>query len=103
MNRYSNNFIANQLALTVAREGSPLDTLAQRTDPLHNAGSALSEWLRDRAGSPDASHFADGSGLSARNRTTAHALVTLLRYAWNDLRIHGPFLASLPERLRTLE
>ena len=25
MNRYSNNFIANQLALTVAREGSPLD------------------------------------------------------------------------------
>jgi D-alanyl-D-alanine carboxypeptidase/D-alanyl-D-alanine-endopeptidase (penicillin-binding protein 4) len=96
MNRFSNNFIANQLALAIERGGSPRDSLVDRTDPLHRAGSALSKWLRETAGSADASHFADGSGLSTRNRTTAQALVTLLRYAWNDLRIHGPFLASLP-------
>lgn len=96
MNRYSNNFIANQLALAIARAQAPRDSLAERTDPLRRAGSVLAEWLRETAGSADASQFSDGSGLSTRNRTTAHALVTLLRYAWNDLRVHGPFLASLP-------
>lgn len=95
MNRYSNNFIANQLALSISRESYP-DSLLAPSDPLRRAGAALSRWLQEVAGSADASYFADGSGLSTHNRTTAHSLTTLLRFAWNDLRIHGPFLHSLP-------
>lgn len=96
MNRYSNNFIANQLVLSIGGIAPPADSIRAPGDPLRRAGAALSQWLRDTAGISELSHFADGSGLSTENRITAHALVALLRFAWNDLRIHGPFLASLP-------
>jgi D-alanyl-D-alanine carboxypeptidase/D-alanyl-D-alanine-endopeptidase (penicillin-binding protein 4) len=95
MNRYSNNFTANQLALAAGRAYGMVDSVAP-ADPLRRAGAALSHWLRHRVGCSDPSLFADGSGLSTENRMTAAALVALLQFAWNDLQIHGPFLASLP-------
>ncbi|MCA9727005.1 MAG: D-alanyl-D-alanine carboxypeptidase/D-alanyl-D-alanine-endopeptidase [Candidatus Eisenbacteria bacterium] len=111
MNRYSNNFIANQLVVTLGRLQAEVDSLSDQAGtsdvdgPLRHGGAALSAWLQNRAGCTDSSYFADGSGLSTANRTTARTLVEVLSWAWHDLRTQGPFLASLggPGQDGTLE
>jgi D-alanyl-D-alanine carboxypeptidase/D-alanyl-D-alanine-endopeptidase (penicillin-binding protein 4) len=38
----------------------------------------------------------DGSGLSRYNYVTADVLTGVLTHVWNDGRLRGPFVASLP-------
>jgi D-alanyl-D-alanine carboxypeptidase/D-alanyl-D-alanine-endopeptidase (penicillin-binding protein 4) len=45
---------------------------------------------------PDAVVIYDGSGLSRYNYLTADAIVAVLKEAWRDERLRGPFLALLP-------
>ena len=44
----------------------------------------------------DAFVMNDGSGLSRYDYVTADAIVTILKHVWNDPRLRGPFLATLP-------
>ena len=120
MNRYSNNFIANQLALAVhfkvAGEGaaqskdelvrSPNEAnlepsagatvLAARPAHLAEAGTTLAQWLVTHVeASPDVT-LEDGSGLSPNNRLNADALVKLLAAGWNDFSILPKLMFGLP-------
>ncbi len=90
LNKYSNNFVAEQLVkLAGARaEGGPA-TWAKGT-------RAIEAWLRDTGLAVPGTRVADGSGLSPRNRISPATLVGLLRRAISDPR-HGPeLLTSLP-------
>jgi D-alanyl-D-alanine carboxypeptidase/D-alanyl-D-alanine-endopeptidase (penicillin-binding protein 4) len=44
----------------------------------------------------DAFVMNDGSGLSRYDYVTADTIVTILKHVWNDPRLRGPFLATLP-------
>ncbi len=90
MNKWSNNFIAEQLTkLLGAQAFGPPGDWEKGVRALREALMALG--LQDRA-----LVIADGSGLSARNRVSAAALVALVRAAGASF-VWGPeFLASLP-------
>lgn len=93
MNRFSNNFIANQLALAVAQANRDSLTFSG-AEPLRAAGKALEQWSESRLG--EKISLADGSGLSLENRISARALVRLLQVMWGDLSLHTEFSGSLP-------
>ncbi|MBC8259111.1 MAG: D-alanyl-D-alanine carboxypeptidase [SAR324 cluster bacterium] len=85
MMRYSNNFTANQLLLSVGlkRYGEPAT--------LEKGRSALEEYLRDKLGIPEQQfRIAEGSGISRKNRLTPEAVWRLLRAfePYQDL-LHG--------------
>jgi D-alanyl-D-alanine carboxypeptidase/D-alanyl-D-alanine-endopeptidase (penicillin-binding protein 4) len=90
LNKFSNNFVAEQLTKILGAEtaGAPGSWV--------KGAAAISGWV-ERSGLPHREvTVRDGSGLSARNRVSARALVALLarvaeRFEW------GPeFLAALP-------
>jgi len=90
MNKYSNNFIAEQLtkALGAERDGAPATW--------RSGVAVLQEYLQ-RANLLDAGTvIADGSGLSPRNRISPGALTRLIRYAVAQHGSGPEFLASLP-------
>lgn len=89
LNRYSNNFISEQIAKTVAAEASSeAGTHALYFD-------LVLKFLKKEGVNIDGAHFADASGLSRQNRITTRTLTDLFvamrgRYdLWND------FAASL--------
>jgi D-alanyl-D-alanine carboxypeptidase len=118
-NRYSNNFMADQVALalstranlaaadSVARSGAAdpsawntlPDTVAlgssSRPASLTGAGRWITTRLRETCGAPAGVWQFDGSGLHPGSRLTAEALGRLLVRAWTDLRIGPDFAASL--------
>ncbi len=90
LNKWSNNFVAEQLTklLGAERYGGP----ASWTTGVR----ALMDYLERIGVGRDQAVIADGSGLSARNRISPAALVRVLRSAAHA-RDSGPeFLASLP-------
>jgi serine-type D-Ala-D-Ala carboxypeptidase/endopeptidase (penicillin-binding protein 4) len=87
-NRYSNNFMADQLALA-------LSTRKDSTASLTRAGRWITARLRATCGAPATVRQLDGSGLHPGSRLSAETLARLLARAWNDFRVGPDFAASL--------
>lgn len=90
VNKRSNNFMAEQVARTVGRV-----VLGDGT--VEGGTRALARFGADVLGL-DSTSFQpfDGSGLSPLNRTTAGAVVALLKYA-SDSSLWDPFWQTLPQ------
>jgi D-alanyl-D-alanine carboxypeptidase/D-alanyl-D-alanine-endopeptidase (penicillin-binding protein 4) len=100
-NRYSNNFMADQIALAYsigAERGAPTspDSCGKEPASLTRAGSRLTDRLRDEFGAGPEVRQIDGSGLSPDNRLTGAVLARVLAWAGNDLRLGPELAASLP-------
>jgi D-alanyl-D-alanine carboxypeptidase/D-alanyl-D-alanine-endopeptidase (penicillin-binding protein 4) len=89
LNKFSNNFIAEQLAKCLGAEvyGAP--------GTWEKGARALETWLAERGMGDAQTVVADASGLSARNRVSPATLVALLRYAARDPDWGPELLASL--------
>ena len=118
-NRYSNNFMADQIALALSKRVGPAakdstarpaptdlearDTLpdavaldsSSRAASLTEAGRWITARLRETCGAPANVRQLDGSGLHPGSRLTAETLARLLAREWADLRIGPDFAASL--------
>ncbi len=89
MNRESDNFTAELMLKQLGTVDGAVGT--------STGGAAVVRNLLTGAGVPlRGVRIADGSGLSVLNRVTTRALVGVLRAAWADPEIRGPFVASLP-------
>ena len=88
INKYSNNVMAQQLFLTLSLQKNGTGTLAGSRD-------VVQAWWAERFGANDAPVLDNGSGLSRRERITAHALSKLLQYAWTS-PLMPELLSSLP-------
>lgn len=85
-NRYSNNFMADLLCMSLADSGATLSRGAE----------ALREWVEATIAVDDAITLYDGSGLDPRNRLTARLLARVLQRMWGDLASGPALAASLP-------
>jgi D-alanyl-D-alanine carboxypeptidase/D-alanyl-D-alanine-endopeptidase (penicillin-binding protein 4) len=118
-NRYSNNFMADQVALALSIRVNPTaadstarpgtaDPEARNTLPdtaaiglsssaasLTGAGRWITARLRETCDAPAGLRQFDGSGLHPGSRLTAETLARLLARTWADLRIGPDFAASL--------
>lgn len=118
-NRYSNNFMADQVALALSMRVNPAaadstarpgtadpeawntlpDTVAlglsSRAASLTEAGRWITARLRETCDAPAGLRQFDGSGLHPGSRLTAETLARLLARTWTDLRIGPDFAASL--------
>lgn len=95
MMRYSNNYIADLLALGLLKEETP----AAAAD-LPAAGNRLEDYLRalaghSRFGGASGARLADGSGLNPINRLSARDLVVLLDQAYRQPAVFPGFLGTL--------
>jgi len=90
LNKYSNNFIAEQLLKGLGAEysGEP--------GSWKNGADALRDALKDLEVLGQGTVIADGSGLSPRNRISPRSLVQVIRTAATDFDSGPEFLASLP-------
>ncbi|VAX24632.1 D-alanyl-D-alanine carboxypeptidase [hydrothermal vent metagenome] len=89
LNRYSNNFIAEQIVKTISAEvdGAPGS---------HRSGLELSKKFLDGIGvNTDGIRLACGSGRSRKNRLTARSITDLLRLTAQRFDIGPDFVASL--------
>jgi len=109
-NRYSNNFMADQvaLALSIRVNTAAADSATRNTSPdavaldlpsraasLTGAGLWITTRLGETCDAPSGLRQFDGSGLHPGSRLTAEALARLLARTWPDLRIGPDFAASL--------
>ncbi len=89
--RPSVNLIGEQLLEALGLSSSPAAHLDDRA-----AGIGVeTAWLRSVGIDPSSVTIADGSGLSAYDRITPRALVTILASGWHG-RYHSTLLAALP-------
>ena len=80
INKFSNNVMAQQLFLTLARQRRPADPATPEA-----AREVVREWLAQRVGEPlDGAVIDNGSGLSRENRLSARVLAALLQQAWTS-------------------
>jgi serine-type D-Ala-D-Ala carboxypeptidase/endopeptidase (penicillin-binding protein 4) len=86
-NRYSNNFMADLLAMALA-DSVPAS--------LTRGAAEINRWLRDRFEADETIRLVDGSGLNPADRLNGNVLAALLERSWNDLRVQPDFVASLP-------
>ena len=89
LNKFSNNFVAEQVLKTMGAEAHGAPGTAEKglrvvRDFLISIGVSAKEIA-----------LADGSGLSRMNRASARALATLLEGAHNDFRLRPEFMGSL--------
>ena len=89
LNKFSNNFVAEQVLKTMGAEAHGAPGTAEKglrvmRDFLISIGVSAKEIV-----------LADGSGLSRMNRASPRALATLLEAAHNDFRLRPEFMASL--------
>jgi serine-type D-Ala-D-Ala carboxypeptidase/endopeptidase (penicillin-binding protein 4) len=89
MDRTSDNFTSELLLKQLSTVGDGIGTTA--------GGAAVVRSVLASAGVPlRGVRVVDGSGLSRLDRVTPRALVGVLRAAWENPEIRGPFLSSLP-------
>ncbi|MDE0331654.1 MAG: D-alanyl-D-alanine carboxypeptidase/D-alanyl-D-alanine-endopeptidase [Nitrospinae bacterium] len=89
LNKFSNNFVAEQVLKTMGSETHGAPGTAEKglrvvRDFLISAGVSAKEIA-----------LADGSGLSRMNRASPRSLAVLLEAAHNDFRLRPEFMASL--------
>ncbi len=89
MNKYSNNFIADQLTKS-------LDALTNAPPGTFRGGtSLLTEYLKKTVGLPKEVIINSGSGLSYKNRLSANYLTNILVYTWNHFPVASEAISSL--------
>ncbi len=89
LNKFSNNFVAEQILKTLGAEVYGAPGTAEK-------GLRAVREFSLSAGVPAAEfELADGSGLSRLNRASPRALVALLEATHNDFRLRPEFVASL--------
>jgi serine-type D-Ala-D-Ala carboxypeptidase/endopeptidase (penicillin-binding protein 4) len=85
----SQNFYAETVIKALSRQAGGPGTAAH--------GRAIArDTLQSWGITPDMYVMADGSGLSRYDYVSADAMVMVLERVWQDARLRGPFLASLP-------
>jgi D-alanyl-D-alanine carboxypeptidase/D-alanyl-D-alanine-endopeptidase (penicillin-binding protein 4) len=88
MNKYSNNFVAEQLVKTLAAEiaGAPGSTA--------KGMRVIANYLDQMGIKPGSYRLVNGSGLTRDNRISASALITVLANAFTDFRIAPEVMSS---------
>ncbi|MBI4389696.1 MAG: D-alanyl-D-alanine carboxypeptidase/D-alanyl-D-alanine-endopeptidase [Nitrospinae bacterium] len=89
LNKYSNNFIAEQIVKTIG---------AERFDPpgtTANGIKAMEEFMQSLGYAPDQFRIMDGSGLSRQNRVSADQFVRVLEVVYNDWSVYPEFISAL--------
>ena len=89
INKYSNNVMAQQVFLTLGREGGKGTARAEASR------AVLQKWWETRVGSEDAPLVDNGAGLSRSERVSARALGLLLQHAYRS-PLMPELIASLP-------
>lgn len=89
LNKFSNNFIAEQILKTMGAEfrGEP-GTFAKGIE-------AVQTYMKEMGVEPDSYVLVDGSGLSPKNRLSAAQIIQALRAAYADFELAPEFMASL--------
>ena len=89
MNKYSDNIIARQLFLALAK--------TQKDEPknLEGARVAVYEWAASLKIPPSSLKIDNGSGLSRTTAISTDAFVTVLKHMWNAPQM-PEFVSSLP-------
>ncbi len=91
INKFSNNLMAQQLALSLALQARPQDSATPES-----ARNALQGWLAERSGPlGDEVVLDNGSGLSRDTRISAARLARVLLQAW-DSPVMSELMSSLP-------
>ncbi len=101
MNRYSNNLMADMIAMQCGTHGIPDEvprsgSLREGMYNLTRSSAQISAWLRERFGAGVGERVHDGSGLHPDSRIAGITILRLLVWAWNDLAVGPDFAASLP-------
>jgi D-alanyl-D-alanine carboxypeptidase/D-alanyl-D-alanine-endopeptidase (penicillin-binding protein 4) len=89
MNKRSNNFFAEQLFRTIAKESGGKGDWKTGAD-------AAKKYLALIGIADDRFAIADGSGLSRMDMVTPEGIVAILRAMQRDAKLYPPFLESLP-------
>jgi len=89
INKYSNNVMAQQVFLTLGREGGSGTARAEQSR------AVLQKWWEARIGTDDAPLVDNGAGLSRSERVSARALSLLLQHAYRS-PLMPELVASLP-------
>jgi serine-type D-Ala-D-Ala carboxypeptidase/endopeptidase (penicillin-binding protein 4) len=89
LNKFSNNFVAEQILKTIGAEkyGPPGTTL--------KGLKAFEEYLTMLGYRQDQYKVLDGSGLSRQNRLSPQLIIDVLRYVKNDLGVYPEFVSAL--------
>ena len=89
LNKFSNNFIAEQILKTLAAQfmGEPGTT--------ENGILLLQDYMQELGYTPDQYRMVDGSGLSKTNLVTPDQVIALLEDAHSDLSIFPEFISAL--------
>ena len=93
INKHSNNVMAQQLFLTLGREGKGAGAGAVAT--LESARAVVERWWQTRLGASEPLELDKGSGLSRQERISARALGQLLQTAYRS-PLMPELMASLP-------
>ncbi|MBF0275962.1 MAG: D-alanyl-D-alanine carboxypeptidase/D-alanyl-D-alanine-endopeptidase, partial [Nitrospinae bacterium] len=89
MNKYSSNFIANQLVKTIAA------TTLKKPGTFKEGADLIFDYFAKNKFKTEGIKIIDGSGLSYDNRMTTQFIAELLEFAYNDLRIYPEIVYSL--------
>lgn len=96
INKYSNNTMAEQLFLTLARNASPELSAPAVDVKQEQARAVLTQWLHQRLGAAaDGIVVVNGSGLARETRISARTLGQLLQSDWNS-PLMPELMSSLP-------
>ena len=89
LNKFSNNFVAEQILKTIGAEkyGTPGTTL--------KGLKAFEDYLMGLGYQPDQYEILDGSGLSRQNRLSPQMMIDILRHVKNDLGVYPEFVSAL--------
>ena len=89
LNKFSNNFVAEQILKTIGAEkfGLPGTTL--------KGLKAFEEYLTELGYRQDQYKVLDGSGLSRQNRISPQMIIDILRYVKNDFGVYPEFVSAL--------
>ncbi len=89
LNKFSNNFVAEQIIKTIGAEkyGPPGTT--------QKGLKALQEYLMQLGYHSDQYNVLDGSGLSRQNRLSPQLIIDVLRNVKNDMEVYPEFVSAL--------
>ncbi len=89
LNKFSNNFVAEQILKTIGAEkyGPPGTTL--------KGLQVIDDYLVGLGYSSEQYNVLDGSGLSRQNRLSPQLIIDILRHVHNDLGVYPEFVSAL--------